>query len=374
VDAYAALAADGRGLEVDGEADDGVRVIRIRSGFGSLSPLLTHQTGRPILNRRVLRRALEGGRFDVINFHNISLAGGPGVLSMGDAVKIYMAHEHWLVCQTHVLWRHNREPCRGRQCLRCAVRHRRPPQLWRHTRHLERQLAHVDAFIALSDFSREKHREFGFPRDMEVVPGLLPDEPRALSSDPSPPHDRPYFLFVGRLERIKGLDDVIPIFKDRDGADLLIAGDGHHSQELRTLAGGCPRIRFLGRVAPDELPRYYWHTLALITPSLCFETFGITLIEAFRQSVPVIARRVGPLPELVEQAGGGELFDEARDLPGILDRFEHDTELRRRLARAGRSAFLRRWSEGVVVDRYLEVVQQAARAKGRSRIAGVIAA
>ena len=60
--------------------------------------------------------------------------GGPGCSRYGgDAVKLYMAHEHWLVCPTHVLWRHGRELCTGRECLRCTLRYQRPPQLWRYT-------------------------------------------------------------------------------------------------------------------------------------------------------------------------------------------------------------------------------------------------
>ena len=51
------------------------------------------------------------------------------------------------------------------------ARHR---QLWRTAGYLQRQLRHVDAFVALSRFSRDKHREFGFPREMEVLPHFLP--------------------------------------------------------------------------------------------------------------------------------------------------------------------------------------------------------
>ena len=94
---------------------DGVRVVPLRSRLGRVGALATHQLGQPTAHRRQLQ-ALFAERFDVINFHNVSLLGAPGLLGMGDlsAVRLYMAHEHWLVCATHVLWRHGREPCAGR--------------------------------------------------------------------------------------------------------------------------------------------------------------------------------------------------------------------------------------------------------------------
>jgi glycosyltransferase involved in cell wall biosynthesis len=267
---------------------EGLEVVRLRSGMGTLSPILTQQTGNPIANGRQIRKILDEGNFDVVNFHNISLVGGPGLLSYGgDAVKLYMAHEHWLVCPMHVLWRHGRELCTGRECLKCTLTHKRPPQLWRYTGYLERQLDNVDAFIAMSEFSRNKHHEFGFPKPMEVLPYFLPDPegPPPLSSAPQPetaaqtsPHPRPYFLFVGRLEKIKGLDEVIPLFRDYSGADLVIAGDGEHASVLRALGEGMPNVRFLGRVAPDDLRRYYRHAVGFIVPSVCFDTFGNILI------------------------------------------------------------------------------------------------
>jgi glycosyltransferase involved in cell wall biosynthesis len=172
VDAYNSLH---HGPEPEPDAEPaGVEVVRLRSGLGRLSPLLTQQTGRPLANARRLRRIVAGGAFDVIHYNNVSLIGGPGILGLGNAVKVYEAHEHWLVCASHVLWRYDREPCPARDCLRCVLAYRRPPQLWRYTGYLERQLGRVDAFIAKSEFSREKHRELGFSRRMEVVPYFLP--------------------------------------------------------------------------------------------------------------------------------------------------------------------------------------------------------
>lgn len=365
-DAYEMLADE---APVQMPPTDGVEVMTLRSRLGPVSCLLTQQTGRPVVHGARIATALDEGRFDVINFHNVSLVGGPGVLRAGHGVKVYMAHDHWLVCPSHSLWRHGREVCTDRECLRCVLHYRRPPQLWRYTGFLQRELRHIDTFIAMSEFSRAKHREFGFPRDMDVVPYFLPDS-GGVSVDPEPPlHDRPYFLFAGRLERIKGLDDVIPIFRDYRGADLLIAGDGGHGPMLRRLAAGMSHVKFLGWVPPERLARYYEHAVALVVPSVCFETFGVVIIEAFRHGTPVLARRIGPFPEIVERAGGGELFWTPDELAGAMRRLQAEARYREALARAAREAVERHWSERAVVPQYLESVRRAAVAKGAVGVA-----
>lgn len=351
------------------ESTDGVRVIPLGSRFRKLSILLTQQSGRPLVQGRTIQRLLEEGDYDVIVYNNTSLVGGPGLLSYGSALKLYMAHEHWLICPSHVLWRHGRELCTGRQCLRCVLHYRRPPQLWRYTGLLEKQQQHVDTFIAMSEFSREKHREFGFSRDMEVVNYFLPDSnPAATAADDESPQQRPYFLFVGRLEKIKGLDDVIPVFSQYSGADLIIAGDGEYADTLKKIADGNPRVKFIGRVDPDALDRYYRHALALIVPSVCYETFGIILIESFRQGTPVLARRIGPFPEIVSRSGGGLLFDGPDDLARAMQQLQSDPGYRDRLARQGQAGFLQHWSEAAIIPQFLDVVRRTAAGKNRMDI------
>jgi len=348
----------------------GLTVHGLSSRLGALSALLTQQFGRPVVHGAAIARVLEQGRFDVIHYHNVSQIGGPALLAMGggpQTVKLYFAHEHWLVCPTHVLWRHRREPCVERQCLRCQIAYRRPPQLWRKTGLLERNLHHVDCFLAASEFSRRKHAEFGFQRDMEVLPYFLPGEPGRATA-PKRPHERPYFLFVGRLERMKGLDDVIPAFANFPDADLLVVGDGTHALELRRIASGVRNVRFLGRVSDETLAACYAHALAVLVPSAGYETFGLTVIEAFRESLPVVARAIGPLPEMVESSGGGFVFENPGELRAALARLAGDAELRGRLGRAGREAWRTRWSEDVVVPRYLDLVAREARKKGASGV------
>ncbi|MGH7821436.1 MAG: glycosyltransferase family 4 protein [Candidatus Binatia bacterium] len=353
----------------------GLSVHRLRSRFGALSCLATHQTGRPVVHGRRLRRILDQGRFDVVQFHNVSLVGGPGVLSYGDGIKLYMAHEHWLVCPTHVLWRHNRELCTGRECLRCVLRHRRPPQLWRYTGLLESQLRHVDAFYSPSRFSAEKHREFGFSRPLEVIPYFLPDldscaeAPREADA---PVLTRPYFLFVGRLEKIKGLQDVIPSFTDDSPADLAIVGTGEYESELRRSAAGRSRVHFLGKRTPEELRTLYRRAVAALMPSVCYETFGIVLLEAFRERTPVIARALGPMIEIVEESGGGLLFRTREELDHSLRLLATDAAARDRLGEAGRRALAERWTESVVLQQYFDLIRRVAAQRGRSRVLDVL--
>ena len=186
------------------------------------------------------------------------------------------------------------------------------------------------------------------------------------------PQRRPYFLFVGRLEKIKGLDDVIPLFAEDIGADLLITGDGEYAGRLKALGQGIESVRFLGRLEPESLARYYRHARALIVPSVCFETFGIVLIEAFREGTPVIARRVGPFPEIVNRAKAGVLFDGADDLLVAMARFVRDDAYREELSGAARHAFRSYWSESSVIPQYLALLARTAEKRGMQPILDVL--
>jgi glycosyltransferase involved in cell wall biosynthesis len=367
-DAYVALA----GREPDPVAvDPSIKVIALKSPIGRLDMLLTHQLGRPVAHARQLSEILDGGRFDIIWFHNVSLIGGPGLLRYGKGLKLYEAHEHWLVCETHVLWQDKVRVCERRHCLSCTLKHKRPPQPWRRTGMLAREARHVDAFIAKSEFSRDKHRALGFSREMEVIPYFLPD--LAHEAETKSPHTRPYFLFVGRLEKIKGVQDIIPGFAGEEGPNLLIAGAGQYEQTLKDQAQCHPRVKFLGRLAPEALAVYYQHARALIVPSLCYETFGIIIIEAFRMGTPVLARRLGPFPEIIAK-GGGLLFDGTDDLRAAIDAVQSDSNYRERLSRSARQAFLENWTDQIVLNRYLDLISRLARDRGLKHISAAMGA
>jgi glycosyltransferase involved in cell wall biosynthesis len=280
------------------------------------------------------------------------------VLSYGDGVKLYTTNEHWLVCPMHVLWKNNREPCRDPHCLRCTLTFRRPPQLWRYTGLLDRATAHVDLFLSPSRFTIAAHRERGFTRPMRHLPYFLPVRDTVVSGA-TPPPERPYFLFVGRLERLKGLDGLIELFRSYDAADLVIAGDGEQEAELRRRADGLPHVRFAGRVHPGALPDLYAHAVALLVPSIGFEVFGIVILEAFAQGTPAIVHDLGALPEVIADSGGGFAYRTERELLDAMELLRLDRARRDQLGAQGREAWLRLWSEDPHVAGYHDAIAEA---------------
>jgi glycosyltransferase involved in cell wall biosynthesis len=98
------------------------------------------------------------------------------------------------------------------------------------------------------------------------------------------------------------------------------------------------------------------------------------LIESFRQGTPVIARRLGPFPEIVAQSGGGELFSTRDDLLAAMRRLQSDPAHRAGLSSSGYRAYVERWSERVVVPQYLDLVRRAAARRGHARVIDALAA
>jgi glycosyltransferase involved in cell wall biosynthesis len=332
----------------------------LESGFGSLSPFLSQQTGRPFLKMGKIRDLLSRRKYDVVHYHNTSLFG-PKVLDIdaGEAVKIYTAHEHWLVCPMHVLWKFDERACEKPECLKCILKGRRPPQLWRYTGMLRRSSKSVDQFVSPSRFTSRMHADRGFSQPVEHLPyfiGHVEKPPGILQNV----HPKPYFLFVGRLEKIKGLQTLIPLWRDLD-ADLLVAGTGNYEVELRAAAIGNPRIKFLGALSQTQLDPLYRNAIACIVPSITYETFGMISIEAFARKTPVIVRDLGALPESVEDSGGGILYRTDAELINAVKALLNSGELRRSLGEKGHEGFLRLWSPEAHMKLYFGYLQRAAR-------------
>ena len=349
------------GREPDGQVDHhpNVRVHGLRSRAPRLAPLWSHQTGGIGLYGPQLRRVLRDAQPDVIHFHNVSLMGAPGVLSLGNAVKLYTPHEYWLVCPTHVLFAFGREACMQKRCLRCTLHARRPPQLWRLGNWRKRALDHIDCFVMLSEWALERHRQEGIERPMVCIPHAV--EPPA-ELEPADPYDDPYFLFVGRLLRLKGVHELIEIFRGFRRARLVIAGEGEDRADFERAADGLDHVEFVGHVEGHALSRLYRNAVAVLMPSLCFEVSPLVPREAFGHGTPVIARDLGALPEVVEAPEIGWTFRRSDECVAAMNQLLDDPSLREeRGGRAYRSAA--EWTPERQLEEYLGLVEELVQAR-----------
>ena len=329
-----------------------------------LSALLAHQIGQPVLYKKQMREVLESSPWDVIHYHNVSLMGAPGVLRLGSGLKLYTAHEYWLVCPTHVLFAFNREACTERRCLACTFHYKRPPQGWRYTRLLEQCLKHVDCLLLPSRFSLDQHRGAGIPSPMVQLPHFVP-RPSTGGPEPTEISGRPFFLYVGRLEKLKGVQDLLRLFETYHEADLVVVGGGSYAPILREQARHLPHVRFLGTVHPSSLPLLYRGAIAALVPSVCYETFGLTAAEAMSQGTPAIVRRIGALSEVIEQSEAGFTFDSVEECRDAMERLRTEPGLRAELGRRGRLAGERLWSVDVHLERYLGLIETLREARAR---------
>jgi glycosyltransferase involved in cell wall biosynthesis len=364
-DSYLLLKTEG--LKADYPNHSNVTVHALKSKGGFLSPLLTQQTGVPFLKQKRIREVLGSKDYDVIHYHNMSLIG-LSALQYGNAIKLYTTHEHWLVCPMHVLWKYDREVCTSQNCIRCQIHGKRPPQWWRYTKLMPNMLNYVDMFISPSRFTLKKHHEMGLDIPMVHIPYFLSETKSDDDLETVSPHPRPYFLFVGRLEKIKGVQNLIPLFRENPEFELLIAGEGTYSEQLRGMAAGAENIQFLGKLGHSKLHDYYKHARAVIVPSICYEVFGIIIIEAFALKTPVIVNNLGALPEVVDDSGGGIIYNNQEELLAAIRRFAAEDTLREELGQNGYKAFLRYWNEESHMQQYLGLIQKVQ----QKRLAGAM--
>jgi len=169
----------------------------------------------------------------------------------------------------------------------------------------------IDAYIALTEFGKKKFVEIGLPADkMFIKPNFLPNPPEPHYSNNG------YAAYVGRLSAEKGLNILVEAFKilqnlTAQSVTLKIVGEGSLRRQLEDKINDekIKNIEFTGRRSFNESVQLLKSARFMIMPTLCYEGFPITIIEAFACGKPVIASRLGAMAELVEDGKTGLLFE-----------------------------------------------------------------
>ncbi|MCE5333270.1 MAG: glycosyltransferase [Desulfobacteraceae bacterium] len=172
---------------------------------------------------------------------------------------------------------------------------------------------HIGVYIAPSAFLRKKFIEYGYAQDRVAhLPNFLElgeFTPQYSYGD--------YILFLGRLETSKGLGTLIRAFT-RIGAErphlrLKIAGTGGMDRELRSTISTTRlnNVEMLGFVEGEQLLATMRNAMAVVVPSEWYENYPFSVLEAMAFGKPVIASRIGGIPEQVEDGVTGYLVDPA---------------------------------------------------------------
>jgi len=163
----------------------------------------------------------------------------------------------------------------------------------------------VDQFILLGEHAKAlfaNSRLGPYADQMVIKPNFC--YPGTLNKTTSMPS---YFLYVGRLTEEKGLPVLLAAFAG-NGLPLKIAGTGPMKQLAAEYSSRYHNIIFLGEQRKEEINELLHHTIALIFPSVWYETFGMVVVEAFSKGVPVITSDLGNMKNLVTHQVNGLTF------------------------------------------------------------------
>jgi len=210
----------------------------------------------------------------------------------------------------------------------------------------------ITRYIALNKFCRDRFVAGGLPAEKIRI------KPNSVDLPASPAQEREGFLFVGRLSSEKGIE----VLAEAAHAVALplpirIAGTGPEA----ALVDGHPGLQALGALSPDAVYAEMRHAKALVLPSIWYENFPRTLVEAFACGLPVIASRLGAMSALIEDGKTGLLFDagDAADLAAKLSWAETHPRQMAAMGHAARAVYERDLTSAANYRQLIDIYAEA---------------
>jgi len=226
-----------------------------------------------------------------------------------------------------------------------------------------------DAVTAVSEYLKLRTiQEFQIERTVHVVPNFVDCNVYGRASDTSfrkkfAADDEGLLIHISNFRPVKRVEDVIAIFsnvRQRQKVRLLMVGDGPERPKAEWLArthGVADDVIFVGK--QNEMSQFLAVSDALLLPSE-LESFGLVALEAMACEVPVIATRVGGIPEVVREGIDGFLYN-IGDTSAMADgcySILKDRTFRGELGRAGRDRAIREFSAGNIVMQYEDLYRR----------------
>jgi glycosyltransferase involved in cell wall biosynthesis len=284
---------------------------------------------------------------EVVHFQHVQGVSARLISLVKGGPRLLTLHDYWFFCFNSQLLRPDQQTCGGPRwgwnCVDCATvrpdlrkyRTLRPlialPLAYRNL-YLQGVSGKIDLFVAPSEFLRRQYIRQSFPgsRIATIEHGLdrtrLADASGCLLPLPA---TRPHFGYIGSIASHKGVHVLVEAF-NRLPADAALtlygseSGFPEYADRVRGMVRH-PHVRFAGPLDHRCIGTALRQLDYLVMPSIWYETYGLVIHEAFAAGVPVVASRLGALPEAVEDGLNGRLFsagdpdDLARVLRELLD-------------------------------------------------------
>lgn len=306
---------------------------------------------------RAMAETLRQLRPDVVHLHNIYHHLSSSVLAPIRVARIpcvQTLHDYKLACPNYKMFTEGAvcERCKGGRYIE-AVKHRclyastagnvLAAVEMGFTKLFQSYERTVRAFICPSQFMADKMAAWGEPPSkLTVIPNPV-EVPETMA-----PRDQTYLLAVGRLSVEKGFETLIRAAAAAPGVEIRIAGIGPEESRLKTLATSLgAKVEFLGFKRRDDLAGLRRHAVALVVPSVWYENAPLAVLEAMADGLPVIASRIGGLPELVQDGVNGFLVlpQDPDGLAGALKKFAGlPAEQKTAMAEAGKRNVIERYT------------------------------
>lgn len=272
---------------------------------------------------------------EIVHVHNTLNLISPAVYYAARAMKVPVVqtvHNFRLVCPGATFYRdgHICEDCM-KNGLWCAVRHKcyRGSKIQTLACVLTLTIHRISGiykkinYICLTEFTKEKIKSVVDAERIYIKPNFAYDQ-KGLNQA------QDYYIFVGRVEEIKGVNILVDAFRSMPHKKLKIVGRGDLSEHIaaRLEKENIHNIELLGFKPHDEVNTLLKHATALIMCSQWYETFGMVIAEAYSNGVPAIVGRIGNIKELVDESVTGELFayNDPKDLISAVERFESNPQ------------------------------------------------
>jgi glycosyltransferase involved in cell wall biosynthesis len=364
------------GTSID-ELVDGIRIRRISGWTNRVLRGFYEQAEAPYQPplpdpgvMRALKDIIDNERPDIVHAQGWISYSCMAITRRSGFHLVVTMHDYSFACVRRTLLRNGQAECGGPRldiCLRCA-----PGQYGKlkgtaltFSLRTARALHHrVDSWVAVSQSVADGSR-CGLERSstVTVIPSTSPDAPTDGQRPEWLPRS-PFLLFVGALGHHKGLNWLLNAYSGGGlNWPLVVIGASRHGTPQTWPAG----VTVITDVAHQTVMAAWRHAGIGLVPSLCREGFGLVAVEAMRSGVPVVASRIGALPEIVADGVTGLLVTPG-DTPELLQairRIEENPELRSQMGAAGK-ARAKQFSSQTVTKMYEQHYRQILKSPDQS--------